>query len=58
VELGIPGIIAAKPMRPSLDEMRAWLATLERGLEREERESIYRIMEFANAVGFGPGSRP
>jgi FlaA1/EpsC-like NDP-sugar epimerase len=47
VELGIPGIVAAKPIRPSLDAMRAWLATLEQGLAREEREGIYRVLRDA-----------
>jgi O-antigen biosynthesis protein WbqV len=47
VELGIPGIVAAKPVRPSLDAMRAWLATLEQGLGREERDGIYRVLRDA-----------
>ena len=47
VELGIPGIVAAKPIRPSLDAMRGWLATLEQGLGREEREGIYRVLRDA-----------
>jgi FlaA1/EpsC-like NDP-sugar epimerase len=47
VELGIPGIVAAKPIRPSLDAMRGWLATLEQGLAREERESIYHVLRDA-----------
>src|SRR5207253_2275158 len=47
VELGIPGIVAAKPIRPRLDAMRAWLATLEQGLAREEREGIYRVLRDA-----------
>src|SRR5438552_10862071 len=35
-EIGITGIVAAQPASPPLDAMRAWLATLEQGLAREE----------------------
>ena len=44
VEIGIAGIVAAKPKRPSLDEMRTWLATLEQGLIAGERAAIYRVL--------------
>ncbi len=47
-EIGIPGIVAAKPVRPSLNEMRRWLAALEQGLDREERAAIFRVL--SNAV--------
>jgi O-antigen biosynthesis protein WbqV len=46
-EIGIAGIVAAKPSHPSLDAMRGWLATLEQALEREEREAIYRVLRDA-----------
>jgi FlaA1/EpsC-like NDP-sugar epimerase len=46
-EIGIAGIVAAKPVRPSLEMMRAWLAELEKSLSREERDSIYRILHEA-----------
>jgi hypothetical protein len=36
-DVGISGVVAARPMSPSLDAMQAWLATLEQGLAREER---------------------
>ena len=46
-EIGIAGIVAAKPIYPSLDAMRAWLATLEQGLAREERVAIYGVLHDA-----------
>jgi FlaA1/EpsC-like NDP-sugar epimerase len=46
-EIGIAGIVAARPVRPSLDMMRVWMAELEKSLAREERESIYRVLHEA-----------
>jgi FlaA1/EpsC-like NDP-sugar epimerase len=39
-EVGIAGIVAARPVCPSLEAMRGWLAALEQGLAREERAVI------------------
>ena len=47
-EIGIPGIVAAKPVQPSLESIRAWLAMLEQGLARNERTMIYDVLR--NAV--------
>ena len=47
VEIGISGIVAARPVCPSLETMRAWLATLEHGLQREDRAVIYRVLRDA-----------
>jgi FlaA1/EpsC-like NDP-sugar epimerase len=47
MEIGIPGIVAAQPVCPSLDTMRAWLAALEHGLQREDRAVIYRVLRDA-----------
>ena len=46
-EIGIPGIVAAKPVSPSIDAMRGWLITLERGLSRDERDAIDRVLRDA-----------
>ncbi len=46
-DIGIAGIVAAKPVQPSLDTMRAWLATLERGLTGNDRSAIYRVLRDA-----------
>jgi len=46
-DIGIPGIVAAKPVRPSLDAIRAWVATLEQGVARGERTAIYSVLRDA-----------
>jgi O-antigen biosynthesis protein WbqV len=47
VEIGLPGIVAAKPIRPSLEVMRGWLATLEQGLRGEEQVVVYDVLHQA-----------
>jgi O-antigen biosynthesis protein WbqV len=47
-ETGIPGIVAARPVQPSLESIRAWLGQLEQGLARSERTAIYEVLR--NAV--------
>src|SRR5215470_4521937 len=46
-EIGISGVVAARPVAPSLETMRAWLGELEQALRREERGSIYRVLREA-----------
>ncbi|MGC1466251.1 MAG: SDR family NAD(P)-dependent oxidoreductase [Pseudolabrys sp.] len=46
-EVGIPGIVAAKTVQPSLETIRAWLAMLEQGLSRNERTAIYNVLRDA-----------
>ncbi len=46
-ETGIAGIVAAKPMSPSLDTMRGWLVKLEQGLARDDRSVIYGVLRDA-----------
>ncbi len=46
-EIGIPGIVAAKPVRPSLESIRGWVTTLEQGLARNERAAIYNVLRDA-----------
>jgi len=45
--IGIDGIVAARPISPSLDAMRGWLVALEQGLARGERSAIYGILRDA-----------
>jgi O-antigen biosynthesis protein WbqV len=47
VEIGFDGVVAARPARPSIEAMRGWLAMLDQGLAREEREAIYRVLRDA-----------
>jgi FlaA1/EpsC-like NDP-sugar epimerase len=46
-EVGIEGIVAAKPSSPSPESMRRWLATLEQGLARNDRSVIYAVLRDA-----------
>src|SRR5262245_5955602 len=46
-DTGITGIVAARPVHPSLDAMRAWLAALEQGLARNERAAIHGVLHDA-----------
>jgi hypothetical protein len=45
--IGIEGIVAARPIYPSLDVMRAWLAALEQGLLRGDRSVVYGVLREA-----------
>ena len=47
VDIGVEGVVAARPAQPSIDAMRGWLALLDQGLAREEREAIYRVLRDA-----------
>jgi O-antigen biosynthesis protein WbqV len=47
VEIGIAGIVAAKPMSPSVDAMKRWLATLEQAVARNDRSVIYGVLRDA-----------
>jgi len=46
-DIGIPGIVAAKPVQPSIEAIRAWVATLEQGLARNEHAVIYNVLRDA-----------
>jgi O-antigen biosynthesis protein WbqV len=45
--VGIEGIVAAKPISPSLESMRGWLVALEQGLAREDRSVIFGVLRDA-----------
>jgi len=47
VEVGIAGIVAARPVCPSVETMRGWLARLDQGLAREERAVIDNVLRDA-----------
>jgi len=46
-EIGIAGVVAARPVCPSVEAMRGWLATLEQGLARDERAVIDNVLRDA-----------
>jgi O-antigen biosynthesis protein WbqV len=45
--IGIDGIVAARPVAPSTEVMRAWVATLERAIARDEQAAIYAVLHDA-----------
>jgi FlaA1/EpsC-like NDP-sugar epimerase len=47
VEIGIAGIVAARPSNPSVEAMRRWLATLDQGIARNDRSVIYGVLRDA-----------
>jgi FlaA1/EpsC-like NDP-sugar epimerase len=53
--VGIEGIVAARPVAPSLEAMRGWLATLEQGLTRDDRSSMYAVLRDAVPDFHGEG---
>jgi O-antigen biosynthesis protein WbqV len=46
-DIGIPGIVAARPVSPAIETLRAWLAALEQALRRNDRDAIYRALQDA-----------
>jgi FlaA1/EpsC-like NDP-sugar epimerase len=46
-DIGIPGIVAAKPVQPTLETIRAWVTRLEQGLARNERAVIDKALRDA-----------
>jgi len=46
-DIGIPGIVAAKPVRPPIESIRRWVATLEQGLTHNERAIVYNVLRDA-----------
>jgi O-antigen biosynthesis protein WbqV len=60
VEIGIAGIVAARPREPSLIGIRAWLATLHEAVDGEQRSLIETVLKDAIpefVTGAGPASR-
>jgi FlaA1/EpsC-like NDP-sugar epimerase len=47
VEIGIPGIVAARPREPSPDAMRTWLTTLHEAVNGEQRSLIESVLKDA-----------
>ena len=63
VEIGIAGIVAARPREPSLDAMRAWLTTLHKAVDDERRSLIEVVLkdaipEFATGTALASQSEP
>jgi O-antigen biosynthesis protein WbqV len=52
-EIGIAGIMAAKPNEPPMASLRQWIAALERAVENHDRTSIKSVLKDA-VPEFGP----
>ncbi len=46
-DIGISGIVAAKPVQPSMEAIRGWLAMLDQGLAGSERSAIFKVLRAA-----------
>ncbi|MGC1540391.1 MAG: capsular biosynthesis protein, partial [Xanthobacteraceae bacterium] len=46
-EIGIEGVVAAKPVCPSIAAVQGWIGRLERDLEAGERAAIYGVLREA-----------
>src|SRR6202045_2550394 len=60
VDIGMAGIVAARPREPSLNATRAWLATLREAVDSEQRGLIVSVLKDAIpefATGEGPVNR-
>jgi O-antigen biosynthesis protein WbqV len=44
VPVELPGIVASRPVTPTVAAMREWLSGLEQALARNERDAIYRVL--------------
>jgi FlaA1/EpsC-like NDP-sugar epimerase len=61
VEIGIAGIVAARPRESSLNTMRNWLATLHEAVDSEKRSLIETVLKDAIpefATGASPAGQP
>jgi O-antigen biosynthesis protein WbqV len=47
VDIGIAGVVAATPVCPSLEDVRAWIAGLRSSLEHSERSVIDGVLREA-----------
>jgi O-antigen biosynthesis protein WbqV len=56
VEIGVPGIVAARPREPSLETIRGWLATLHQAVSGDQRSLIESVLNEA-VPEFGAGAR-
>jgi len=56
VDIGVSGIVAARPRQPSLEAMRAWLTRLHDAVDGEQRHVIERVLNEA-IPEFAAGAR-
>lgn len=44
VEIGVPGVVAARMVTPSLDDMRSHFRTLKQAIESGDRDALFRVL--------------
>src|SRR5450830_1803474 len=47
IEIGVAGIMAAKPNEPSMQALRKWIAALEKAIARDDRATIRAVLQDA-----------
>ncbi|MGY4420392.1 FlaA1/EpsC-like NDP-sugar epimerase [Bradyrhizobium sp. JR6.1] len=47
LEIGVAGVMAAKPNQPPMATLRKWLAALEDAIERDDRVTIRAVLQDA-----------
>src|SRR5258707_1753575 len=57
VEIGVAGIMAAKPNEPPMQSLRKWIAALEQAVEQDDRASIKEVLKDA-VPEFATGTIP
>lgn len=63
VEIGVAGIMAAKPNEPPMQSLRKWIAALRQAVEQDDRTSIKEVLkdavpEFATGTASASQSAP
>lgn len=46
-DIGLPGIVAAGPLRPSVEQMNSWLQELELGLKSDDKKVVFGVLQRA-----------
>ena len=47
VEIGVAGVMAAKPNEPPMQALRKWIATLEQAIAKDDRATIKAVLKDA-----------
>jgi O-antigen biosynthesis protein WbqV len=56
VEIGLAGVMAAKPNEPPMQALRGWLATLDEAIAKDDRATIKAVLKDA-VPEFGSAAR-
>jgi FlaA1/EpsC-like NDP-sugar epimerase len=47
IEIGLAGVMAAKPNEPAMETLRKWIAALERAIAEDDRATIRAVLKDA-----------